>query len=320
MPDHLQNLSIVEPVLTSLSRGYRNAEFIGLNIFPEVPVEKSNGKIPVFGRENFRIESTKRALYAKSNQGVPETMTTDSFKTEEHDKALPVDQNEVKEAVFAVYQQRSALCNERIALGHEAECAEVAFGYNNYASDHRETLTDDFLQEAGIDPIAFLRQRIMLGREFISKYLNTVVIGGKVWKHLIDHPKISSRMNANSNKVVNINLVKELLQINPAYPLEVYIGDAVYWDDALQTNVDLWGNFISLHYVNRPQVGQQSSVEDASYGYTLRLKGYPYVDRYPEVGNKVEFVRTTDNYVVKVVGPDAGYIIKDPIDPNVYSA
>jgi hypothetical protein len=34
------------------------------------------------------------------------------------------------------------------------------------------------------------------------------------------------------------------------------------------------------------------------------------VDTYEE-GKKLELIRNTDNYVVKVVGADAGYLIKD---------
>ena len=49
---------------------------------------------------------------------------------------------------------------------------------------------------------------------------------------------------------------------------------------------------------------------EPSYGYTLRKKGFPLVDKYDEAG-KLELIRNTDLLVSKIVGADAGYIIND---------
>ena len=69
----MQDLRIVDPVLTNLARGYSNAAFAGTVLFPVVNVNKEAGKIPLFGKEAFTIYNTERALRAKSNKIPVET-------------------------------------------------------------------------------------------------------------------------------------------------------------------------------------------------------------------------------------------------------
>ncbi|OLZ70244.1 hypothetical protein BS642_21125, partial [Chromobacterium violaceum] len=62
MSDRLKRLRIVDPVLTNLARGYRNAAYIGENLFPLAPMEKEAGIIPLFGKEAFLLWETERAI------------------------------------------------------------------------------------------------------------------------------------------------------------------------------------------------------------------------------------------------------------------
>lgn len=41
MSDYLKNKRVVDPVMTSIARGYRNAAFIGEHIFPVVYTDRS---------------------------------------------------------------------------------------------------------------------------------------------------------------------------------------------------------------------------------------------------------------------------------------
>ena len=64
MADRLKQLRIVDPVLTNIARGYRNAQFIGEALFPVVSVDKEGATIPKFGKEAFRLWETERAIRA----------------------------------------------------------------------------------------------------------------------------------------------------------------------------------------------------------------------------------------------------------------
>ena len=76
MADRLDNLRVVDPVLTELARGYTNAQLISETLFPIVTVEKETGKVPQFGKEAFKLYNTERAIRGKSNRMSPEGRTT----------------------------------------------------------------------------------------------------------------------------------------------------------------------------------------------------------------------------------------------------
>src|SRR3989338_4306960 len=52
---------VVDPILTEAATGYSNADFIGSNLFPEVPVDAAAGKRIEFGKESFKLYRSQRA-------------------------------------------------------------------------------------------------------------------------------------------------------------------------------------------------------------------------------------------------------------------
>ena len=53
MSDYLKGKRVVDPVLTSIARGYKNAAFIGERIFPVVLTDKEGVRVPTFGKTAF---------------------------------------------------------------------------------------------------------------------------------------------------------------------------------------------------------------------------------------------------------------------------
>lgn len=49
----LSQARVVDPVLTTHAQGYKNADFVGMALFPRVDVAKSGGQVIEFGREAF---------------------------------------------------------------------------------------------------------------------------------------------------------------------------------------------------------------------------------------------------------------------------
>lgn len=67
MSDYLKGKRVVDPVLTSIARGYKNAAFIGERIFPIVLTDKEGVTVPTFGKSAFVEYDTERAVGADSN-------------------------------------------------------------------------------------------------------------------------------------------------------------------------------------------------------------------------------------------------------------
>lgn len=79
MSDYLKGKRVVDPVLTSIARGYKNAAFIGERIFPIVLTDKEGVTVPTFGKSAFVEYDTERAVGADSNVLVREKTGNPSY-------------------------------------------------------------------------------------------------------------------------------------------------------------------------------------------------------------------------------------------------
>lgn len=100
MSDYLKGKRVVDPVLTSIARGYKNAAFIGERIFPIVLTDKEGVTVPTFGKSAFVEYDTERAVGADSNVLVREKTGKLDLVLNEHDLAAPVDYREQAESML----------------------------------------------------------------------------------------------------------------------------------------------------------------------------------------------------------------------------
>jgi len=300
------NLRGVDPVLTTLARGFSNNELIAEAIFPIVEVPKEAGKYPEFGKEAFKLYNTDRALRGKSNRMDPDALTWVDFATTEKDLEYPIDYREKNEALFNTQRHGTVTVQNILMLQREMQAAVLAQDAATYAVSNKVTLsgTSQFSDYTNSDPVAIVNAGKEAIRAKTGKYPNTMVMGATTFKVLKEHPKLLEKIKYSMKGVLTLDLMKEIFDIE-----NMKVGKAVYANDA-GTFADVWSDNIILAYVPARQSGMDRDWHEPSYGYTLRRSGYPFVDTYEEA-KKLELIRNTDNYVVKVVGADAGYLIKD---------
>lgn len=300
----LESLRVIDPVLTNIARGYSNSEYIGTKLMPIVQVDKEGGKIPLFGKEAFRVYDTARAIKAESNRVDIEGFTTTSYATTEHDLAIPLDYREIREAMINIEQNATIRATEALQLGLEKEIADLVQDANAYPDANKETLTTNQFNDSGVDPIAIIEGKKSALRALIGKRPNVMVMGASVFDNLKSHTKLIEQIKYSSLGVVTLDLMKQLFNIP-----NIYVGEAIYSSDG-RTFTDLWGDNVILAYITNP-TGYATTPYEPCFGYTLRLSGHPYVDTYEEAGGKVKIVRATDNYDVKIVGIESAYLLKD---------
>lgn len=309
----------VDPILTELAREYKNAEFSTEHIFPVVEVDKSHGKIPTFGKELFLIGDTERAINADSNTGQPETIETEAFKLPGHDWQLPVDLEE-DDLMYDAEQYRTRMCQEIIDLGREVRTSAVIQNLDNYPAENKITYTDDYMNETAVDPLEEIDNYMDDLGIICGKDPNVMHIDKIAYKHLKKHPAIKRYLGLQTTgdetvmqSRITAQKLAELLGLE-----KVVIGNSRYSADALAFT-RIWTNYIWLGYVST-EVGSIDNPIVPSFGYCLRMKGYPYVDTYERNGGKIKMIRNNDRYMLKVANNEFGYLIKNPIDPSVYAA
>lgn len=309
MADRLSTLRLVDPVLTNLARGYSNNEAVADALFPIVSgLTKEAGKYPQFGKEAFKLYNTERAIRAASNRISPEGVTLLDYVMTEYDIEYPVDYREEEDSAFPLQAHATNTVTGSIAVSREFKAAALATNPANYAATNKIALAADACwSEPGSDPAG----DVATGREAIRKRTgkrpNVLVIGPTTLNVLENHPQMLARVPSDQSKVVTMDIIKAVLKIQ-----NIVVGEMVYSDDADEFH-DIWGDVAVLAYVPAATTGQERTKYEPSYGYTFRKGAGAEVDRYPENGGKLEMVRNTDRFDLKIAGADAGYLITNTV-------
>lgn len=306
MSDYLRGKRVVDPVLTSVARGYRNAAFIGENIFPIVQVEKEDIVVPLFGKGAFVEYDTERAVGAESNVLLREKSSSMDLVLNEHDLAAAVDYREQAESLFNEEAKAIRRATSGVNLKRELYAARLAQDPKVYLEGSRKALAagDRWASGKG-EPVTVIEAGIEAIRNATGLRPNLMTMGASVMSVLRYHPAIQAQIGANERKRITAEILQDIFQIP-----KVVIGEPVSSQDAKKDPIDVWADNLMLHYVSPPQTGTESADEnEPSFGYTFRRKGMPVADKYPGLGGKVSYARFTDIYKVAVVGGDAGYLI-----------
>lgn len=301
----LQNLRIVDPVLTNLAAGYINEEFIADAILPRVTVAKEGGKVPIFGKAQFVEHRTERAIRAASNVRDPEGVTTKDFVLTEYDIATRLDYREKQESDFQLESIETANTMEILRLGHELRVAALVQNTATYAAGNSITLsgTDQFTDEHS-DPLGVVLDAKAAVRAQIVREPNVMAMGYETYRALRRHPQLVGLLSTNKDRVLTLDDLKRFFEVE-----QIVVGKAVSSADG-STVTDIWGDNIALIYTAR-EVDGQRSYRVPSFGYTLVKQGWPQVDKYEESGGKLTYVRATEINDPFVLAPGAGYLIKN---------
>ena len=304
----LSKLRVVDPVLTNLATGYTNEQFVGDQLMPFVLVDKEGGKIPLFGKEHFKVYSTERALRAKSNRINPEDIGEVDVALDEHDLEYPIDYREEAEAAFPLQVHATSRVVEGIRLRHEAMVASMTQNPANYPTGNKIALSgSDVFTDPDSDPEGVVDDAKAAVRNKVVKEPNTMVIGYKSWRAMKRHPALKAILSDTRSRLVQLADLREIFEIE-----NIVVGKGIYTTDA-GVVTDLWGGNLVLAYVPTaaPAAAGDAPVRSAyepSFGYTLRKKGNPVVDTRTEDG-KLEIIRNTDIFRPYMLGAEAGYVV-----------
>lgn len=303
---------VIDPVLTEVAQGYQNNEFVGMALFPQVPVKQRGGKIIAFGKEDFMLYNTGRAP-GQNTKRVQFGYANGSYSLESHslEGVLPIENQQEANAVPGI-DLGSITVNKTqniIGLRKEKQQADLATNAANYAAGNKTTLSgtsqwSDFTSGVS-DPVKDIETAKEAIRKATGKRPNVIVIGASVFAILKQHPKIVDRIKYTGRDIATPELLASLFGVS-----EVKIGDAVYADDAGVFS-DIWGKTVVLAYTEQ---GTAKDMGKPSYGYTYQLEGYAIVEEaYFDRSAKSWIYPVTDEVAPVIAGATAGYLISAAI-------
>jgi len=296
---------VIDPIQTEAARGYKNADMIGMALFPYVPVGQRGGKIIQFSKEAFRQYNTGRTPGSNTKR-VQFDYSDQDFALEQHalEGVVPYELMDEASAVPGIDLARGhiEMVQDIIAARLERAQAALATTAANYAASNKVTLagTAQWSDEAS-DPIADIETAKEAIRTQIGKRPNTVVMGATVMSKLKQNPQIVDRIKYTGRDVATPELLASLFGVQ-----RVISGDSVTATDG-DVMSDIWGKFVIIAYT---EVGGIAQMGKPSFGYTYRLRGYPIVEMpYQERNAKSWIYPVTDEVDPVIAGAEAGYLI-----------
>jgi len=293
----------INAYLSEVARGYNNNAFIAQNLFPTIYSEKEKIDIFEFNKEAFNLYDTERAIRANSNVIAPEGFKKHTTTLSEHDLSYPIDYREEQEAEKVKLQLHATnVVTDGLQLKHEKQCADLVQNPDNYATENKILLSGtSCFTDANSDPQGIIDDAKDAVSKKIAQDPNTMVIGQEAWKVLRKHPQLKGLISDNLNKLVTLELLKEIFEIE-----NIFIGKSIFANSEGQFE-RIWKDNIILAYV--PNLGASRTEYDPSFAYTVRKKDALQIDEYTKEGNKVKYIRATDIYTPFLVGAEAGYLI-----------
>ena len=307
---HLKQLrGQVDPVLTQLAIGYKQADFIAERVFPVVQTEKEGVRVPVFGKGSFVSYATERAVGAASN-----IITLDSpdylpVVLEEHDLAAGVDYRDQAESIYDERAKATRRVTRGVQLRQEIETAALVTNKATYQSGQTKDLS---ATKQWSDPTADVFAEIADAKELVRAACGVaprvLVVGASVLAALQKNQVLRGALASTEQKtLLTAEQIRLLLDLD-----ELIVGGAVSTPLAKQKTTDVWGKFASL--IVRPNLVDSGNDEgEPSFGYTFRRSGMPLVDRFTDVGGKVEYARYTDIRKAAAVGSTCGFLFEKAI-------
>lgn len=309
-PVNTRTAAVVDPILSTHARGYRNSEFVAEALFPRVTVPNRSMRSIRFGKESFRMLNTRRAPGADKKRiqygyaSDPVSLVQDALEG-----VVPIEHQEEAQSIPGIDLGQGAInmVLDSVDLGLEYDTAQIARTAANYDANHKLALVGTARwTNAASTPQADIDAAKEAIRRSIGRYPNVMLCGPTAGTALRRHQTVKDQFKYTGRDSITTEMLAAFFDLK-----KVIVGKAVYLpataaDTAMAT--DVWGDDVILAYV--PEAGDNFQVP--SYGYTYTLAGYPQVE-------VPYFDRSNDSWIYPtkverrpiLVGAEGGFLFQN---------
>ena len=311
----------VNALLTNLSIGYSNREYVADRVLPPLPVEQQSGIIPSYNRGDWlRSQAIERAPGTVAHRSGWRTDLTDTYFARNYalGKGIPREVAMNARAPFDMDRDATRFVTEQLMLRREKIFAAAAMATGVWGTD--KTGTTDFVKwsdYAGSDPIGDIRDGRRTVRQATGRAANVACCGEIVFDALQDHPDILDRIKGAASPgnpaIVTEGLLAALFRLEDfvvASAIEVTSKEG----QSTITTADVIDDDMLLVYRTRAP-----SLFEPSAGYQIYWRpatggGMQFIRQYAE-GPQMQTVVEGHAYTqTKVTSSISGYFFADAVD------
>jgi hypothetical protein len=308
-PLNTRTAQVVDPILSTYARGYRNDAFISHLLFPRATVPNRSMRVLKFGKEAFRMLNTRRAPGADKKR-VQYGYASDAISLVQDalEATVPIEHQEEAGSVPGIDLAQGAIdmVLDAVDLNLEYECAQMARSTANYAASNKVTLTTTARwTDAASTPKADIKAGKEVIRRMTGRYPNTLILGPNAANALTEHQTFKDQFKYTSADSITLDMLARSLELD-----NVITGKAVFLpenagDDVAAT--DIWGDDAILAYVPKG-----TNYRVPAFGYTYELSGYPQIQQpYFQPTNDSWIYGTKTERRPYIVGADAGFLFQN---------
>lgn len=300
-----QQVRIIDPVLSRVAQGYRNAEMVGYSLFPSVPVYASGGQIIEFGKEAFELYETQRAA-AGDVQTMRFGYLGKPYALENHALSGVVPYEHLRDAAAVPGIRLGEMAVTRVmkslSLRLEKQQADLSRTAATYPTSNKVNVSaTPWTDKVNGNPTQDIETAKNAIRSQMGTMPNTVVLSAKAFAAVKSHPLIIDRFKYTGRDSVTAEMLSAIWDV-----ATVRIGGAVYMASGVLT--DVWGGDVVVAYVPTSSTG----AEEPAYGYTYEMDGHPMVDEpWYDKSKKSWLYPVTHERVAVIAGITSGYLIQN---------
>ncbi|MEO0558050.1 MAG: major capsid protein [Bacteroidota bacterium] len=318
-PNNSAQNRVIDPINSNVARGYKDPQFVGMHLFPAVPVQVAGGRVIEFGKEAFRRYNTRRAPGSSTkrvqfgHQGDPYALTNHRLEG-----VVPREFQRDASRVPGIDLATRAIRNVQTIQTRELEIeqAELARDANNYDNNHKVTLVGSAQwSHADAKPATQVREYRQAIRASIGVYPNVLLLGAAAFDAAAENPAVLERTKYTSSDSITAEMLAKQFGVE-----KVVVGEGVYaTDDDAADFVDIWGNDGILAYVPAGADGTtyapgsgSLNMEQPSFAYTYVMEGHPLVEKPYWDNNTASWIYPVAYERAPVLaGMAAAFLIKD---------
>lgn len=314
----------IDRLLTNISIGYSNEQYIADKIFKPVTVNKQSDKYYVHGMEKFRTHDDFRAPGTEANE-INWTLSNDQFYTEGHAlrHAIADEEKQNADEIFDLETEGTELVSEGILLNREIEAANQVLNPSNYHADLQINMgavgqPAKWSDYTNSNPVLDVHK----AKEGMHKKSgirpNTLIMSEQVMNVLKMHPRLLDIIKYVQKGIVTEDLMKTAFGVD-----NIVVGSALKSSvmNPGQANAQgfdsldyIWGNAVVLAYI-APKPGRKT----VSLGYEFQWNkdgaGAVQVRKWYEVGRRATVVEAERWYAIKMISNVAGFMFNNAVDP-----
>lgn len=293
----------VDKLLSNISIKYRNDNFIGMEVFPEVPVKKESDLYRVYDR-NFRLPQTKRSAKGVAREwGF--NVSTATYLLEQHSLVDYVsDRDEENYEIASLRKDTTEELTDKILLRFEKSVADLftSTSWSNNAS--LSTAQQWSADTTTSNPIPQMDTATTVILENSGMMANFAVIPYRVAKAAKNHSSIIDRIKYTSAKIT-VEMLAGLFDMPVILSPKAVIDTSA---EGVTSSISaLWGDNVFVGYR-----AESPSIMKPSCGYTFR-NNIPMTKRWREESRQSEAIEVNMHYIPKVVASLSGYLLKDAL-------